>query len=145
MANRAVNQAVEIRILQEIEFKVIGNALGFMIACGGLLAGTMMTHRSTEYWLEDIVPLVLAIVMGIKLLRSLIAVVSAYQVAPNLALAHAHAQHQRESVQSDPAIMAQLAAPKGSKAYTAEEVMDAVAKRIEDQKAEAAKKNKFTN
>jgi len=139
MANHtAINRTVEIKVLQEIEFKVIGNAFGLMIAVGGLLAGTMVTHQSTEYWQEDLLPLALVVIMGVRLIRSFIATMSAYEVAPKRPPQNA----QRENVQSDKAVVAQIAAPK---AYSAEEVVDAVAKRIEAQKEEAIKKNKFAN
>ncbi|RII28226.1 MAG: hypothetical protein CXR30_13530 [Geobacter sp.] len=141
MANHtAINRTVEVKVLQEIEFKVIGNAFGLMIAAGGLLAGTMVTHRSVEYWQEDVVPLALVVIMAVRLIRSFIATMSAYEVAPN----RTHQNVHRENVQSDNAFVAQLAAP-APKSYSAEEVMDAVAKRIEAQKEEALKKNKFSN
>lgn len=141
MANHtAINRTVEVKVLQEIEFKVIGNAFGLMIAAGGLLAGTMVTHRSVEYWQEDVLPLALVVIMAVRLIRSFIATMSAYEVAPN----RTHQNVHRENVQSDNAFVAQLAAP-APKAYSAEEVMDAVAKRIEAQKEEALKKNKFSN
>jgi hypothetical protein len=130
------NETVEFKILQEIEYKVIGNAFGLLIAAGGLLAGTMMSQRSFEYWQEDIVPLALLVVMGYRLLRSFNATMTAYQVLPY----RPHPSARRENVQPDQAAFAQIPAPK---TYTAEEVMEAVAKRIEAQKDEAMKKNKL--
>lgn len=132
------NQTVEIKVLQEIEFKVIGNAFGLLIAAGGLLAGTMVREASFDYWQEDIVPLALLVIMGYRLVRSFIATMTAYQVVPY----RPHAAAQRENVQSVQAAYAQIPAPK---TYSAEEVMDAVAKRIEAQKEEAMKKNKLVN
>ena len=132
------NQAVEIKVLHEIEIKVIGNAFGVLIAAGGLLAGTMVSQRSIDYWHEDIVLLALLAIMSYRLVRSFIATFTAYQVVPYRPQPAAS----RENVQPDHAAFAQIPAPKS---YTAEEVMDAVAKRIEKQKEEAGKKNKMVN
>lgn len=41
------------------EFRLLGNLFGALIASAGLLAGTMMRERSFDYWLEDIVPLMI--------------------------------------------------------------------------------------
>lgn len=132
------NEAVGVKVLDEIEYKVIGNAFGVMIASGGLLAGTMMRQRSFEYWQEDIVLIVLLAFMSYKLMRGLVAVMTAYQVLP----AHPHPAPRRENVQPDQAFVAQIPAPVK---YTAEQVLDQVAKRIEAQKADAMKKNKMAN
>jgi len=132
------NQAVELKVLQDIEIKVIGNAFGVLIAAGGLLAGTMVSQRSFEYWPEDIMPLALLVFMGYRLVRNIIATITACQVVSN----QPHPAVHREYVQPDQASFAQIPGPKS---YTAEEVLDAVAKRIESQKEEAVKKNKMIN
>ena len=132
------NQAVETKILQDIEFKVIGNAFGVLIAAGGLLAGAMVNQRSFEYWQEDIVLIALLAIMLFKTMRSFVTAMTGYSVEP----AYPHPATRRENVQPDQAFVAQLSAPKQ---YSAEEVLDQVAKRIENQKAEAMKKNKLVN
>lgn len=134
------NEAVGIKILHEIEYKVIGNAFGVLIAAGGLLAGSMASQRSFEYWQEDIVLIGLLAIMSFKTMRSFVAAMTAYQVMP----AHPHPAPHREHVQPDQAFVAQIPAPKKQN-YTAEQVLDEVAKRIENQKAEAMKKNKMVN
>jgi len=54
------------------EFRLLGNLFGVMIALAGLLAGTMMRERSFDYWLEDIVPLmILAITLRGLLLNAI--------------------------------------------------------------------------
>ena len=132
------NEAVGIKILQEIEYKVIGNAFGVLIATGGLLAGTMVSQRSFEFWQEDIVLIGLLTIMSFNTMRSFVAAMTAYQIVP----AHPQPALHRENVQSDQAYVAQISAPKK---FTAEQVLDEVAKRIESQKAEAIKKNKMVN
>lgn len=132
------NEAVGIKVLQEIEYKVIGNAFGVLIASGGLLAGTMVSHRSFEYWQEDIVLIGLLAIMAFSLMRSFVAAMTAYQVMP----AHSRPAPLRENIQPDQVVVAQIPAPAK---YTAEQVLDEVAKRIEAQKAEAMKKNKLVN
>lgn len=132
------NESIEIKILHEIEYKVIGNLFGVMIAAGGLLAGTMVSQRSFEYWQEDIVLIVLLAFMSHNLLRSLLAAITAYQVVP----VRPKPVVRRESVQPDQTVVAQIPAPVK---YTEEQVLNEVAKRIETQKAEAMKKNKMVN
>ena len=132
------NEKVEIKILQEIEYKVIGNAFGVLIAMGGLLAGTMVSQRSFEFWQEVIVLIILLAFMSFNLMRSFVATMTAYQAVP----AHPHPAPRRENVQPEHAAIAQIAAPAK---FTPEQVLDEVAKRIEAQKAEAMKKNKMVN
>ena len=129
-----VKETIEIKILHEIEYKVIGNAFGVLIATGGLLAGTMVRQRSFEYWQEDIVLIALLGIMSFNLMRSFVAAMTAYQVVPVKTQPVRH----RENVLPDQAVVAQIPAPVK---YTAEQVMDEVAKRIESQKA----KNKMVN
>ena len=132
------NDAVGVKILQEVEYKVIGNAFGVLIAMGGLLAGTMVSQRSFEFWQEDIVLIILLAFMSFNLMRSFVATMTAYQSVPS----HPHPAPRRENVQPDHAAIAQIAAPAK---FTPEQVLDEVAKRIEAQKAEAIKKNKMVN
>lgn len=134
-------KSVEIKIPSDIEFRVIGNAFGLLIASAGLLAGEMVRMRSIDYWLDDIVPLVLLIWMGLKLYRNFLSTMTAYQgVSPPESVMRE--RHIREALKSEPAAVAQIAANTG---YTTEQVIDEVAKRIEAKKAEALKKDKFTN
>ena len=125
---------VEIKVPDDIEYRVIANAFGFMIACGGLLAGTMVAERSLDYWLEDIVPLSLALLMGIRLFRSFVTTMTVYQgAAPRRSSAVS-----KENIQREHAIVAQL--PHTS-SYTPEQVVEEVARRIEAQKAQAVKRS----
>lgn len=123
----------EIKIPADIEYRVIGNAFGLMIACGGLLAGSMMSERSLDYWREDIVPLVLAFFLAYRLMRNLLTTMIVYQAPPKARPAPVS----KENIQRVHATVAQL--PE-SASYTPEQVVEEVAKRIEAQKAANQKK-----
>ena len=130
----AAETANTIKIPADIEYKVIGNAFGLLIACGGLLAGAMVSQASVAFWQEDIVPLGLSLFLGFRLMRTFVTTMIAYQgVAPRPAEAVS-----RENIQRTHAAVAQLPAAKG---YTPEEVVEEVARRIEAQKANAARKH----
>lgn len=125
-----------LKIPNDIEYRVIGNAFGLLISLAGLLGGTMLNQRSFEYWMDDLVPLVFSAYMAFRLFRNFVATMTLYQdAAPRR-----HSPAQR--IQPDQVAYAQLPAVPG---YTAEQVVEEVAKRIEAQKAEALKKNKMMN
>jgi hypothetical protein len=125
-----------LKIPDDIEYRVIGNAFGLLIAFAGLLGGTMLNQRSFEYWMDDLVPLIFSAYMAFRLFRNFIATMTLYQDATPLR------RPAPQRVQADQAAFARLpAAPS----YSAEQVVEEVAKRIEAQKAEAQKKNKMTN
>ncbi len=133
MASQSVKT---VKIPSDIEFRVIGNAFGLLISCAGLLGGTMLRQRSFEYWMDDLVPLLFAGYMAFRLFRNFLSTLTLYEDAPPLR----RAAPQR--VQQEQEIMAQLPhVPK----YTAEQVVEEVARRIESQKADAMKKNKMMN
>ena len=134
-------KAAEIKIPDDIEYRVIGNAFGLLIASAGLLAGEMIRLRSFDYWLNDIMPLLLMIWMGYRLYRNFISTILAYQDV-TASPAVARDQQIRETLKSEKTAVAQIASKTG---YTAEQVVEEVSKRIEAQKAEAMKKNKSNN
>ena len=127
------NEAVQIKILEEIEYKVIGNAFGALIATGGLLAGTMVSQGSFEYWQEDFVLIGLLAIMLFRLVRSFVVAMTAYEVVP----ASPHPEPGREKVHPDQTVVAQIPAQTN---LTPEQVLEQVANRIETQKAAAVKK-----
>lgn len=134
-------KTVEIKIPEDIEYRVIGNAFGLLIASAGLLAGEMVRLRSFDYWLDDIVPLLLLTWMGFRLFRNFLSTMTAYQdEIPSAAVVRD--RQIRDTLKSEQAIVARISSKTG---YTAGQVVEEVAKRIEAQKAEAMKKNKFTN
>ncbi|NTV49699.1 MAG: hypothetical protein HGB32_02630 [Geobacteraceae bacterium] len=131
-------KTVEIKIPDDIEYRVIGDLFGLLIASAGLLAGEMVRLRSFDYWLNDIVPLLLLIFIGLRMYRNFLSTMNAYQgVTPPAAVLRD--RNIKEVLKSEPAVVAQIASKTG---YTAEQVVAEVAKRIEAQKADALKKNK---
>jgi ABC-type nickel/cobalt efflux system permease component RcnA len=134
-----VAKTVEIKIPADIEYRVIGNAFGLLIASAGLLAGEMVRLRSFDYWLDDIVPLLILMWMVFRLFRNFLSTMTAYpDVTPPAAVDRD--QQIRETLKSEQAAVAQISSKTG---YTAEQVVEEVARRIEAQKAEAIKRNKF--
>lgn len=127
-------KTVEVKIPADIEYKVIGNAFGVLIASGGLLAGTMVSQRSFEYWQEDMVPLVLLVFLSYRFMRTFVTTLTVYQDS-----APRPRPVSKENIQRVHATVAQL--PQ-TVSYTPEQVVEEVARRIEAQKAEAAKKFK---
>ena len=133
-----MTKTVEIKIPDDIEYRVIANMFGLLIASAGLLAGEMVRLRSFDYWLDDIVPLILMTWMGFRMYRNFLSTMNAYHdVTPPPSVVRE--RNINEVIRSEPAAVAQIAAKTG---YTQEQVVAEVAKRIEAQKAEAAKKNK---
>ena len=127
-------KTVEIKIPDDIEYRVIGNAFGLLIASAGLLAGEMLRLRSVDYWLDDIVPLLLLLWMGFRLFRNFLSTMTAYQditASPRPATA-------ATPVHGEQVIAGQIPAKPS---YSPEKVVEEVAKRIEAQKAEAQKRN----
>lgn len=133
MAKQSVNT---IKIPDDIEFRVIGNSFGLLIACAGLLGGTMMSQRSFEYWLDDLVPLLFACFMAFRLFRNFLSTLTLYQDAPPLR------HNAPQQVMPDRESMAQLPHIPN---YSPEQVVEEVARRIEAKKAEAQKRNKMMN
>jgi hypothetical protein len=125
-----------IKIPEDIEYRAIGNAFGLLISLAGLLGGSMFNQRSFEYWMDDLVPLLFASYMAFRLFRNFIATMTLYQDAPP------QRRPPAQRVQADQVAYAQLPSVPS---YTAEQVVEEVAKRIETQKAEAQKKNKMIN
>lgn len=132
-------KTVAVKIPDDIEYRVIGNAFGLLIVSAGLLAGEMVRLLSFDYWQNDIVPLLLLIWIGYRLFRNFLSTMSAYQDAPPQGQYHASAV---SPVKGEQVITGQIPAKPS---YSADKVVEEVAKRIEAQKAEALKKNKFAN
>ena len=130
------NEAATLKIPEDIEYRVLGNAFGLMIATGGLLAGAMVSERSFDYWLNDIVPIILCVFMLFRLFRNLMSTMLLYyRDEPQHVPSH---KGRAESLNPEPLHMPQIAGPNGP---TPEQVVEEVVKRIEAQKAEQAKKN----
>ena len=128
------------------EFRFLGNLFGALIACAGLLAGTMVREGSLDYWLEDIVPLLLLLVTLRGIMKS------AMELAKDSIFYEEQKKQVLEALARQEAIAASLAAhdveapriaPK--KNFSEAEVLEAVSKRIEQQRDEGMKKNKLVN
>lgn len=132
-------KTAEIKIPSDIEFRVIGNSLGLLIASAGLLAGTMVSQRSFDYWLDDIVPLIFVAWMCFRLYRNFLSTMAAY---PDIPAQKTSERFSATSVMSEPVIAGRIASKA---APSPDQVLDEVAKRIASKKADAEKKNKFTN
>ncbi|HXE96052.1 MAG TPA: hypothetical protein VN642_06585 [Dongiaceae bacterium] len=129
-------KTVAVKIPEDIEYRVIGNAFGLLIASAGLLAGEMVRLQSFDYWLNDIVPLLLLTWMLFRLYRNFLSTLIVYQgVTPSDT--HSGDRRIHESLKSEQAAVAQIASRTG---YTPEQVVEEVARRIETQKANAIKK-----
>jgi len=131
-----VAKTVEVKIPEDIEYRVIGNAFGLLIASAGLLAGEMVRQRSFDYWLNDIVPLLLMIWLSFRLYRNFLSTMTAYRDVPHPETVVRNHQI-RDALQSEQAAVARITSKP---AYSAEQVVEEVAKRIEAQKANAVKK-----
>src|SRR6185369_15500973 len=117
--------AVVKKIPHDIEYRVIGNAFGLLIALGGLLAGAMVSQHSIAYWHEDIVPLGLLVYMGIQLLRNFMANMTVYQYVPHPPVHHSQPRH--ENVQADNVVIAQIPElPAMPKELSPEQVVEEV-------------------
>ncbi len=127
------NGAVQIKVPADIEYRVIGNAFGLMIASGGLLGGMMVSQGSLDYWREDVVPLGLMLLLAFRLMRNLVTTMVAAQALPE----RPRASGSRQDIHPEHAAVGQL--PE-TPSYTPDQVIAEVAKRIETQKAGAAKR-----
>lgn len=128
------------------EFRFLGNLFGALMACAGLLAGTMVHERSLDYWLEDIVPLLLLVFT----LRGVIK--SAMELAKDSIFYEEQKKQVLEAMAKQEAMAAAMAGaeselPKlaSKPKYSEAEVLEAVSKRIEQQREEGLKKNKIIN
>jgi len=127
---------------QDIEIAVIGDTFCLLIASAGLLAGSMAANLSLEYWREDIVALAIVAFMGFRLLRNLMGAMMHYQQTPLVRRQSRVEAQERVSVQPEGVVMGQIPAVSS---YSPDQVVEEVVKRIETQKADAAKKNRFAN
>lgn len=125
-------KATAINTASDIEFIIIGNAFGFLIAFAGLLGGMMVSQRSLDYWSDDILPLVFVTWMSYKLFRSILTHLTTYQDEPAESPGKQH--FAPTTVTPEPVIAGQITATPLTP--SPEQVLEEVAKRI------AAKKKK---
>ena len=118
-------KTVEIKIADDIEYRVISNAFGLLIASAGLLAGEMVRMRSFEYWLHDIVPLLFVLWMAFRLYRNFLSTMVAYHdYVPSPAVLRD--RKIRAALKAEQAAVAQISAQTG---LSEEEVAAEVSRR----------------
>jgi ABC-type nickel/cobalt efflux system permease component RcnA len=101
-----------VKIPDDIEYRVIGNAFGLLIASAGLLAGEMVRMRSFDYWLNDIAPLLFVSWMVFRLYRNFLSTMTAYHdQTPSVRLPSE--RQILESLRSEQAAVAQITSKTG--------------------------------
>lgn len=116
---------------------VIGNAFGLLIASSGLLGGVMVSQRSFDFWLDDILPITLVLWMFFRLYRSFLANMATY---PDIPPQVSSKENDTTSVTPEPVIAGQITSTPPPP--SPEQVVEEVARRIEAKKKAAEKKNK---
>ncbi|MSN24297.1 MAG: hypothetical protein GJV46_00360 [Geobacter sp.] len=129
-----------LKIPADIEYRAIGNAFGLMIATAGLLAGTMVQQRSFEYWPEDIVTILIVAWLLFRLFRNLLSTMTAYKDLPPRRLVRIHSE--APSMAHEHLVAGQIPAVTSP---SPDQVVEAVARRLDEKRAKAEKSNKFTN
>lgn len=133
-------KTIGLKIPADIEYHAIGDAFGLLIASAGLLAGTMVQQRSFDFWLEDIAPLLIASWFAFRLFRDLLSTMTAYKDLPSQGPARIYSEG--NSAMPKQLIAGQLPA---SSHPTPDQVMEEVARRLDEKREKAQKANKFTN
>lgn len=126
------------------EYRVLGNLFGVLLGCTGLLAGTMVRERSFDYWQSDLVPLLILLFTCRGLIKSsmdlmredMIYLEKKKQIDRFLA---------KQSEVLSPEMGGEMPKLAATSHYTEEEVLEAVSKRIEQQREEAVRKSKFAH
>jgi hypothetical protein len=114
------------------EYRVLANLFGVMLGLAGLLAGTMLREGSVDYWQHDLVPLLILLITGRGLLKSSMDLLRESMVyADKKQMVDAFLSKQAEVLTPEPGEMARLATKSH---YSEEEVVEAVSKRIEQQR-----------
>lgn len=129
-----------VKIPDDIEYRVIGNFFGLLIASAGILGGNMVNQRSIDYWMEDLLPLLMILFFLFRLYRTTIATVTLYQKPLSFSRNSEAERVYNENLSpggTSPRIAAQTISPQ--------KVVEEVAKRIEAKKEAAQKKNKMIN
>ena len=134
---------------EDAEFRFIGSLFASLMASAGLLAGTMMRERSLEYWSEDIMSLLLLAFAVRGLVKS------SLELVKDSMYYEEQRKYVEEALRKQQEMLAEMGdIPPNSvethqisskTKYSEEEVLDAVSKRIQQNKEEAVKKSKLVN
>lgn len=137
----ATNNRSEDGLSNGPEYRVLANLFGVLLGCAGLLAGTMVRERSFDYWQSDLVPLLILLFTCRGLLKS-----SMDLMRENMIYLEKKKQIDRflakQSEILSPEAGGEMPKLAAKPHYTEEEVLEAVSKRIEQQREEALRKNK---
>ena len=136
MADAQRNRAT-VELSNGPEYRVLGNLFGVLLACSGLLVGTMMRERSLDYWQSDLVPLLILLITGRGLLKSSMDLLRDSMVyAEKKQMVDTFLSKQNDVLTPD---LGELPKLSTKPQYSEEEVLEAVSKRIEEQRGKAAK------
>lgn len=114
------------------EYRVLANLFGLLLGAAGLLAGTMVREGSVDYWQHDLVPLLILLITGRGLLKSTMDLLRDSMVyAEKKQMVDAFLSKQAEVLTPEPGELPKLASKPH---YSEEEVLEAVSKRIEQQR-----------
>lgn len=131
MSDESNNNAIA-NVSDGPEYRVLANLFGVMLGLAGLLAGTMLREGSVDYWQHDLVPLLILLITGRGLLKSSMDLLRDSMVyADKKQMVDAFLSKQAEVLTPEPGEMARLATKSH---YSEEEVVEAVSKRIEQQR-----------
>lgn len=129
------------------EFRFLGNFFGSLMACAGLLAGTMVHEGSTDYWLEDIVPLLLFVITLRGLIKSAMELArdSIFYEEQKKQVLEALAKQEERAAAEAEELKTMLPRISAKPKFSEAEVIEAVSKRIEQNREEGLKKNKIVH
>lgn len=114
------------------EYRVLANLFGLLLGLSGLLAGTMVREGSVDYWQHDLMPLLILLITGRGLLKSSMDLLrDSMMYAEKKQMVDAFLSKQAEVLTPEPGEMARLSSKPH---YSEEEVVEAVSKRIEQQR-----------
>ncbi len=133
-------KTIELKIPADIEYNVIGDAFGLMIASAGLMAGTMVQQRSFDYWLDDIAILLIVAWFAFRLFRDLLSTMTLYKDVPPRKPTRISTE--ATTVTPEQLIAGQLPAVT---LPTPDQVVEEVARRIDEKRVKAQQANKFSN
>ena len=130
------------------EYRVLANFFGVMLASAGLLAGTMFKERSLDYWQDDAVSILLFLITGRGLLKNSMQLAREsmiYTEKKKMMDAFLAKQHEVLDGEDNNDAIADIQRITEKSHYTEEEVLEAVSKRIQEQRDKGMKNNKLVN
>lgn len=133
----ASEAAEKITVADGPEFRMIGNLFWIIMSLGGLMVGTMFRERSIDYWMDDIVPLLILVFSSYRFYRNAIDLARDAEIYTQRKEQVFAAMARAASRVDDEMEIPKLAAKPQ---FSEDEVLDAVARRIQENRAGAEKK-----